>query len=175
MGQTLSFLSRTVFRRGKTILTELSLMKVYSFPINGSDTILRFFGQFNERKRSPWSDDAFCDVWSWAALLDHYENTHIQIYWKILLPINENFQIKNFRYFLKIFAQNIDCGYSLEPPHLDETVLTSTHNLYFWAEIRKNNVYPCKPQFNYIKVGFNGSNLYRHVFVMLNQLQSNLS
>ena len=35
-------------------------------------------------------------------------------------------------------------------------VLTSTHNLCFWAEIRKNNVYPCKPQFYYIKVGFKG-------------------
>ena len=30
----------------------------------------------------------------------------------------------------------------------------------------KNNAYPCKPQFYYIKVGFKGSKLYRHVFVM---------
>ena len=31
----------------------------------------------------------------------------------------------------------------------------------------KNNVYPCKPQFYYIKVGFKGgSKLYRYVFVM---------
>ena len=30
----------------------------------------------------------------------------------------------------------------------------------------KNNVYPCEPQFYYIKVGFKGSKLYRHVFVM---------
>ena len=29
---------------------------------------------------------------------------------------NENFQIKNSDIFL-ISAQNIDCGYSLEPPH----------------------------------------------------------
>ena len=28
---------------------------------------------------------------------------------------NENFQQKNFDIFL-IFAQNIDCGYTLEPP-----------------------------------------------------------
>ena len=34
------------------------------------------------------------------------------------------------------------------------------------AEIRKNNVYPCKPQFYYIKVGLTGAKLYRHVFVM---------
>ena len=31
---------------------------------------------------------------------------------------------------------------------------------------KKNNVYPSKPQFYYIKVGFKGSKLYRHVFVM---------
>ena len=31
---------------------------------------------------------------------------------------------------------------------------------------KKNNVYPCKPQFYYIKVGSKGSKLYRHVFVM---------
>ena len=37
---------------------------------------------------------------------------------------------------------------------------------------KKNNVYPCKPQFYYIKVGLSGggggggSKLYRHVFVM---------
>ena len=40
----------------------------------------------------------------------HYENTPIQIY-----PKSENFQIKNFDIF-HICVQNIDCGYSLEPP-----------------------------------------------------------
>ena len=34
---------------------------------------------------------------------------------KILPPKNETFQIKNSNIF-HIFAQNIDCGYSLEPP-----------------------------------------------------------
>ena len=29
----------------------------------------------------------------------------------------------------------------------------STHNLCFRAKIRKQNVYPCTPQFNYIKIG----------------------
>ena len=29
---------------------------------------------------------------------------------------NDNFQMKNSDIFL-IFAQNIDCGYTLEPPH----------------------------------------------------------
>ena len=38
-----------------------------------------------------------------------------------------------------MFAQNIDCGYSLEPPRhrLAEAVLTSTHNLCFGSKIRK--------------------------------------
>ena len=34
---------------------------------------------------------------------------------KILAPKNENFRIKNSDIF-HISAQNIDCGYSLEPP-----------------------------------------------------------
>ena len=46
----------------------------------------------------------------------------------------ENFQLKIFHIFL-IFAQNIDCGYTLEP-HV-KAVLTSTHNLCFRAKIRK--------------------------------------
>ena len=39
---------------------------------------------------------------------------------------NDIFRCKNVIFFL-IFAQNIDCGYTLEP------VLTSTHNLCFEA------------------------------------------
>ena len=39
---------------------------------------------------------------------------------------------------------------------------------------KKNNVYSCKPQFYYIKVGFKGrgSKLYRYVFVMVSQLKT---
>ena len=36
----------------------------------------------------------------------------------------------------------------------------------FLSRNKKNNVYPCKPQFYYTKVGFKGSNLYGYVFVM---------
>ena len=45
----------------------------------------------------------------------HYENTPIQIYWKFYFQKTENFQIKISDIF-HISAQNIDCGYSLEPP-----------------------------------------------------------
>ena len=38
---------------------------------------------------------------------------------------------------------------------LSEAVLTSTHDLIFRANIRKND-YPCKPQFYFIKVGCKG-------------------
>ena len=47
----------------------------------------------------------------------HYENTLIQTNWKFHHQKKiENFQIKNTDIF-HISAQNIDCGYSLEPPH----------------------------------------------------------
>ena len=36
----------------------------------------------------------------------------------------------------------------------------------FLSRNKKTNVYPCKPQFYYIKWGLRGSKLYRRVFVM---------
>ena len=57
---------------------------------------------------------------------------------------NGNFQMKKcYTCIFLIFAQNIDRGYTLEPPH------------GFRAKIRKN-VYQCKPQFYYIKLGCKG-------------------
>ena len=71
---------------------------------------------------------------------------------KILPTKTESFQIKILLVFL-ISAQNKDCGYSLEPPR-------GASNEYpqsmFWSSNKKNNVYLCKPQFYYIKVGFKG-------------------
>ena len=51
-----------------------------------------------------------------AVMVPHYENTPIQ--YTIILPgcKNDYFQMKNCDIFL-IFAQNIDFGYTLEPPH----------------------------------------------------------
>ena len=66
--------------------------------------------------------------------------------------------------FFHISAQNIDCGYSLEPPR--RGVLTSTHNLCFRAEIRKIMYTPVKPSFTILKWGLRESKLYRRVFVM---------
>ena len=72
---------------------------------------------------------------------------------KILPPENENWRLKKSNIF-HISAQNIDCGYSLEPPRQGGS--NEYPQSMFWAEIKKNNVYPCKPQFYYIKVGFKG-------------------
>ena len=62
-------------------------------------------------------------------------------------------------------AENIDCGYSIEPPRRGGSI--EYPQSMFWSRKKKNNVYPCKPQFYYINVGFKGSKLYRHVFVMV--------
>ena len=71
----------------------------------------------------------------------------------ILTPKNENFQIKNSDIF-HISAQNTDCGYSLEPPRRGGS--NEYLQSMFSSRNKKNNVYPCKPQFYYIKVGFEG-------------------
>ena len=74
------------------------------------------------------------------------------------------FSKKKSDVFFHISAQNIDCGYPLEP------LCRGGSNEYpqsmFLSRNNKNNVYPCKPQFYYIKMGFKGVKLYRYVFVI---------
>ena len=81
----------------------------------------------------------------------------------------ENFTSKNWIFSDKqnsdifhISAQNIDCGYSLEPPR------RSGSNEYLQSMSlsmnKKNNLYPCKAQFYYIKVGFNGVKIIKACF-----------
>ena len=62
---------------------------------------------------------------------------------------NGIFQVTKCDIFL-MFAQNIDCGYTLEPPQRGGS--NEYPQSMFRAKIRKN-VYPCKPQFYYIRVG----------------------
>ena len=83
----------------------------------------------------------------------HYENTPIQIYGNFYNQIKEKNQTKNTDIF-HISAQNIDCGYSLEPPRRGGS--NEYPQSMFLSRNKKNNVYPCKPQFYYIKVGFKG-------------------
>ena len=79
----------------------------------------------------------------------HYENTLIQMYWKFHHQKIWKFSDKNSDIF-HISAQNIDCGYSLEPPR---RVLSRRggSNEYpqsmFWAEIWKIMYTPVNPSF----------------------------
>ena len=79
----------------------------------------------------------------------------------------ENFTTKNWKFsdtnsdVFHISAQNIDFGYSLEPPRFGYS-LEPPHrggsNEYpqsmFLSRNKKNNIYPRKSQFYYIKAGF---------------------
>ena len=83
----------------------------------------------------------------------HYENMPIQIYRKFHLQKLKSFRQKNSDIFY-ISAQNTDCWYSLEPHRRggsNEYSQSMSLN-----RNKKNNAYPCKPQFYYIKVGFKG-------------------
>ena len=77
----------------------------------------------------------------------HYENTPNSNIIKILPPNNKNFSDKNSDIF-HISAQNIDCGYSLEPPQRGGS--NEYPQSMFLSRNKKNNVYPGKPQFYYI-------------------------
>ena len=90
--------------------------------------------------------------------LDHYAKTRLCLLKAVKIMIFRRFFFKYFSYF----AQNIDCWYTLE---LSQAVLMRTHNLCFRAKIRKN-VYPCKPQFYYIKVGCEGYKLHGRVLMI---------
>ena len=72
----------------------------------------------------------------------------IHIYWKFHRQKKSKFSDKNSDIF-HISVQNTYCGYSLEPPRRGPQSMFLSWN-------KKNNVYPCKPQFYYIKVGCKG-------------------
>ena len=86
---------------------------------------------------------------------DHHENTPIQIQCilKILQTKRRKFSDKIFWYF----------SYSCSKHRLLVLVRTASarrferdpQSMYF-LQNKKNNVYPCEPQFYYIKVGFKG-------------------
>ena len=69
--------------------------------------------------------------------------------------------------FFIFLLKNIDCGYKEQPrPGGSNEYPLSM----FLSRRKKNNVYPCKPQFYYKNMGFKGSKLYRRVFVVPRQL-----
>ena len=75
---------------------------------------------------------------------------------KNLQPNINNFQIKILIVFI-FLLKNIDCGYSLEPPRRGGS--NEYPQSTFLSRNKKNDVYPCKPKFYHIKVGFKGVNI----------------
>ena len=110
----------------------------------------------NVRRESKGPDDTSCKHVICTICAYHYENMPIQIYWKFYhQKLKVSFSDKNSDIF-HISAQNIDCGYSLEPPRRGGS--NGYPQSMFLNRNKKNNVYPCKPQFYYINVGFEGVN-----------------
>ena len=75
---------------------------------------------------------------------NHYENLPMQ-YTEIFLPV----KIEKFHWIFKniflIFAQNIDCGYTLEPPHRGGS--NEYPQSMLWSKNKKNRYTPAYPSF----------------------------
>ena len=91
-----------------------------------------------ESKQKVTKFDLFCkmaaNLPSVSRHLNIMKNTPIQIYWKSYNHKKKKKKKKNADKksdIVHISAQNIDCGYSLEPPR---------HNLRFLSRNKKNNV-----------------------------------
>ena len=64
-----------------------------------------------------------------------------------------------------IFAKNIDCGYTLEPPRRGGS--NEYPQSMFWSKNKKNRYTPAYPSFAIQNWGSRGYTLYGHVFVMI--------
>ena len=75
---------------------------------------------------------------------NYYENLPMQYIEIVFGSKNENFHWKNFDIFL-IFAQNIDYGYTLEPPRRGDS--NEYPQSMFWSKNKKNKYTPAYPSF----------------------------
>ena len=75
-------------------------------------------------------------------------------------------RILNFiRFFLDIFAQNIDCGYMLESPRRGGS--NEYPQSLFWSQNKKNRYTSAYPSFIVRKWGLKGYTFHGHVFLMI--------
>ena len=79
----------------------------------------------------------------------------------------DNFQLKKINIFL-VFAQNIDCGYALEPPRRGGS--NEYPQSMFWSKIRKIGLPLHTPVLLYKSGVQGGYTLHGHVFLMLLRL-----
>ena len=106
------------YDRIRTAFDDYLLMMFITFLYKSQrqETYLRTYAQ-SKTSDQPKQSQSDKNI-HWASFFiakNYYENTPIQIYRKFLLQKLKIFQIKNSDIF-HISAQNIDCGYSLEPP-----------------------------------------------------------
>ena len=83
------------------------------------------------------------DMSGYGVLDIHYESTPIQIYRKFSPPKIKKNQ-KKLWYFSYFCSKH------------KLWVLVRTASNHVLSRNKKNNIYPCKPQFYYIKMGFKG-------------------
>ena len=99
---------------------------------------------------------SFWDQWTHSYNFDPLRKHAYSNILRILPPKKRKLSDEKFGYF----------PYSCSKHRLWVLVRTASHHNLFLSINKKNNVYPCKPQFYCIKVGLRGSKLYRRVFVM---------
>ena len=87
----------------------------------------------------------------------HITKTSLFKYIENFTTTKWNFLDKHSNFFFQISAQNIDCGYPLEPPRWGGS--NEYPQSMFLSRNKKIYVYPCKLQFFYIKVGLKGVNI----------------
>ena len=80
-------------------------------------------------------ENIFIEVITKSRLFKYIEKIHLK---KL-----KSFRLKNNSYIFHISAQNIDCGYSLEPPRRGGS--NEYPQSMFLSRNKKNNVYSCKP------------------------------
>ena len=89
---------------------------------------------------------------AWYHRILYIRKTHLFKYTENFTSKNRKFSDKKNSDIFHISAQNIDCGYLLELPRRGSS--NEYPQSMFLSKNKKNNVYPCKPQFYCIKVGF---------------------
>ena len=117
---------------------------------------LKFISIANEKGHSrgaDWSEQNVSAVKSLPVLHHHYENTPIQIYWKFHHQKMKIFRLKKSWYF----------SYFWSKQRMWVLLRTASARRFSWVPItyilsrnKRNNIYPSKPQFYYIKMGFKG-------------------
>ena len=121
-----------------TALFALGIIKMIS--VSKMNWTRSFQKELSQTNHSTWHlIRVYCSTWHYSLRKHAYSNIK-----KISSPKTENFQIKISDIF-HISAQNVDCGYSLEPPRRGGS--NEYHNLCFWAEIRKIMYTPVNPIF----------------------------